>query len=131
MRIEKHNSHGAQLLVLMTQKESVDLLLKLSNLVSNSTPYVNIVCKFEDDNDKWVDADFTFVIEKGERGVSEYSDTKREEPYVCPHLKWKVVSGILYRWSPDFGWVETGCSRLSRNIAEDYCELYRKWVPSA
>jgi hypothetical protein len=75
MKIEKHNAHGMQLVVTLSLSEAAQLLEKLARTLrlagdTNVNHYVDIPCKFEDDNDQWVDTDFTVMVE-GDPMMSE------------------------------------------------------------
>jgi len=68
MKIEKHNSHGMELVVTMTLDEADDLIAKVSGVAATRAEtdlntYVSIPCQFEDDNNRWVATDFTLMVE--------------------------------------------------------------------
>lgn len=70
MKIEKHNSHGMELVVTFTPVEAREFIEKLFKAYSLTVEtkfnhYVTTPCEFEDDNDKWVPTDFTFQVEDG------------------------------------------------------------------
>jgi hypothetical protein len=57
MRIERHDAHGEQLVVFLSQKEAVDLLEKLAKTTklamgTDITHCVELPCEFENDNDR-------------------------------------------------------------------------------
>jgi hypothetical protein len=67
MKVEKHNSHGLQLSVALTPAEALTLARKLLEtagrvLETGINHYVNVSCQFEDDNDRWVETDFTVTV---------------------------------------------------------------------
>lgn len=73
MIIEKHNSHRLQLNVTLSKEEAKKLGNMLLSLADNPTvhynwyfdaSYITLPCKFEDDNAKFEDTDFTFVLER-------------------------------------------------------------------
>ena len=68
MRIEKHNAHGMQLIMVITPEEALSLIEKLSKATGltiafeGSGHYIKQSCLFEDDNDRWETADFDVVV---------------------------------------------------------------------
>jgi hypothetical protein len=70
MQIEKHNSHGMQLLVNLKPLEALALAAKLiqtaqKSVEKNVNHYFSTPCAFEDDNDRLVKTDLDFVVETG------------------------------------------------------------------
>jgi hypothetical protein len=73
MIIEKHNSHGLSLNVTLSKEEAKKLGNMLLGLADNpaghynwyfDSSYITLPCKFEDDNDKFEDTDFSFILER-------------------------------------------------------------------
>lgn len=67
MRVEKHNAHGMQLIMVITPAEARLLIEQLSKaygltFTSEEGYYIENKCLFEDDNDKWEEAKFDVVV---------------------------------------------------------------------
>jgi hypothetical protein len=80
LKVEKHDSHGLQLVVGMHPEEALALARKLVESVeqyqqgkSSNNFYVSIPCLFEDDNDRWAETDFTVVV--GNNRHADYTPT--------------------------------------------------------
>ncbi len=71
MKMEFHNAHGYQLILRLTEKQTVRMLSKvMSALVAAQSDGVNHYAKFdiefENDNDRWEPTEFDIVVEVGE-----------------------------------------------------------------
>lgn len=65
--IEKHNSHGIQLLVKLSSLDAEALAEELRRYAQNAsksgeTKYITKACLFEDDNERWESADLDFAV---------------------------------------------------------------------
>ncbi len=68
MKIEYHNAHGDQLILMLTKQEAVDMINGLSTalLKTNLTDvshYVTFKTEFKNDNNRWMPTDLDILVE--------------------------------------------------------------------
>jgi hypothetical protein len=85
VKIEHHNAHGMQLVMLLSPVEALALARKLIDTASRVVEtdlnhFVDMPCLFENDNDRWEPTDFDVVVE-GNPVLSE--DAGCQPTYPC------------------------------------------------
>lgn len=72
MKVEKHNAHGLELVVTLSQEEAAVFVSKLTTTLrlvrdKDVNHAIHLPCLFEDDNNRWEETEFTVVVERDVR----------------------------------------------------------------